>query len=76
MEQVYNAEIQNNQIKWLHGIPKWVTDEKTYKVEIRILKTEDEIPKNDIVEFFRNSPLFGVELDLERDKDTGREIDL
>ena len=29
-----------------------------------------------IVEFFRESPLVGVELDLDRDKDPGRDIDL
>lgn len=29
-----------------------------------------------LVEFFRNSPLVGVELDIERNKDTGRDIDL
>ena len=32
-------------------------------------------PKS-IVQFFRESPLVGVELDLERDKDRGREIAL
>jgi prevent-host-death family protein len=32
-------------------------------------------PKN-LVRFFRESPLVGVELDLERAKDTGRDIDL
>ena len=32
-------------------------------------------PKS-IVQFFRESPLFGVELDLERNKDTGRDIEL
>jgi len=32
-------------------------------------------PKS-IVQFFRESPLVGVELDLERDKDTGRDITL
>lgn len=30
-------------------------------------------PKS-IVQFFRQSPLVGVDLDLERDKDTGRDI--
>jgi antitoxin Phd len=30
-------------------------------------------PKS-LVQFFRESPLVGVELDLERDKDTGRDI--
>jgi hypothetical protein len=29
-----------------------------------------------LVEFFRRSPLVGLELDLERDKDTGRDIDI
>lgn len=32
-------------------------------------------PKS-IVQFFRQSPLFGAELDLERDKDAGRDIEL
>ena len=32
-------------------------------------------PKS-LVEFFRNSPLYGVELDLQRDPDTGREVEL
>ena len=29
-----------------------------------------------LVEFFQNSPLHGMALDLERSKDTGRDIDL
>jgi len=32
-------------------------------------------PKS-IVQFFRESPLVGVDLDLERDKDTGSDIEL
>jgi antitoxin Phd len=32
-------------------------------------------PKS-IVQFFRESPLVGVDLDLERDKDSGRDIEL
>jgi hypothetical protein len=32
-------------------------------------------PKS-LVQFFRESPLVGVKLDLERDKDTGRDIAL
>ncbi len=32
-------------------------------------------PKS-IVQFFRESPLVGVNLDLERDKDTGRDVKL
>jgi antitoxin Phd len=32
-------------------------------------------PKS-LVQFFRDSPLVGVDLDLERDRDPGREVDL
>lgn len=42
-------------------------------------KTENENEKNEpkesIVDFFRNSPLFGLDLDLTRDDDYGRDID-
>ena len=33
-------------------------------------------PPKTLVEFFRTSPLVGVELDLERQKDEGREVEL
>ena len=39
------------------------------------LMVKSHQPKS-IVEFFRASPLVGVDLDLERDKDTGRPIEL
>ena len=29
-----------------------------------------------ILQFFRDSPLAGIDLDLERDRDTGRDVDL
>jgi antitoxin Phd len=32
-------------------------------------------PKS-LVQFFRESPLMGLDIDLERDKDTGRDIEL
>jgi prevent-host-death family protein len=31
-------------------------------------------PQSDLAEFFRNSPLRGADLDLDRNKDLGREI--
>ena len=33
-------------------------------------------PKDSLVDFFRNSPLAGVELDITRSRDTGRTIKL
>ena len=41
--------------------------------ESLLLKTRQ--PKS-IVQFFRESPLVGVDLDLERDRDIGRDIEL
>lgn len=32
--------------------------------------------KEDVVSFFKNSPLYGIDLDLNRDKSNIREIDL
>ncbi len=39
------------------------------------LTAKSHQPKS-IVQFFRESPLVGVDLDLERDRDTGRDIGL
>jgi prevent-host-death family protein len=33
-------------------------------------------PKSDLVDFFKNSPLHDIDIDLERDKDLPREIEL
>jgi Arc/MetJ-type ribon-helix-helix transcriptional regulator len=33
-------------------------------------------PKKSLIEFFRESPLVGLELDLDRDSDAGRDIEL
>jgi len=37
---------------------------------------ESPKPKKSLSEFLRESPLVGLELDVERDKDTGRDIEL
>ena len=39
------------------------------------LTAKSHQPKS-LVQFFRESPLVGIELDLERDPDPGRDIDL
>jgi len=39
------------------------------------LTVKSRQPKS-IVQFFRQSPLAGIKLDLDRDKDTGRDIEL
>jgi antitoxin Phd len=43
--------------------------------EYNRLVGKSQQPKS-LVQFFRESPLMGLELDLERDQDTGRDIEL
>ncbi len=47
-----------------------ISDEEYHR-----LKAKSHQPKS-IVQFFRESPLVGVELDLERQEDVGRDIEL
>jgi hypothetical protein len=77
MEHTYNAELINNQITWLEEKPKRLYKNRRYRIKV-ILETvkEDKRTGRDLIESFRNSPLFGIELDLARDKDMGRDIEL
>lgn len=62
----------------LHGGPQIITH-KGVKTAIILSIHEYEgliAPKTGIVDFFRKSPLYGIELDLKRDKDTPREVEL
>ena len=62
----------------LHKGPQWITRRGQDAVvvvsapEYRKLKKT----KGSLVEFFRESPLFGQELDLRRTKETARKVDL
>ncbi len=47
-----------------------ISDEQYHRLTVK-----SHQPKN-LVQFFRESPLVGVELDLERAKDAGRDIEL
>jgi antitoxin Phd len=47
-----------------------ISDEEYHR-----LTTRTRQPKR-LVQFFRESPLVGVKLDLEREKDTGRDVEL
>jgi hypothetical protein len=40
------------------------------------LEKDGVVQPNSLVQFLRESPLVGLELDLERDKDAGRDIEL
>lgn len=61
--------------------PQWVTRQGKDSVvvvaaeEFQRLKVRSRQPES-LVEFFANSPLTGVNLDLDRTADYGREVDL
>ena len=62
-----------------HGIQFITCQNQTKVVVLSIQDYQNLLPKGDrlnLVEFFQQSPLYGVPLDLERDQDTGRDIDL
>lgn len=68
-EVVRKAQSEGPQVITLHGTDAAVVvSAKDYGRLSR--------PKGKLVDFFRKSPLIGVELNLTRDKDTGRRIEL
>ena len=69
------SEVVNEALR--HG-PQIVT---RHGIEtVVILSTQDyqrlSAPKGGLVDFFQQSPLQGAVLDLERSRDTGRDVDL
>lgn len=67
MEQVFNAELLNNKLTWLDEVPLTLDKRKKYKVKVYIEpKEKNRRTGKELVEAFRNSPLFGLELDLVR----------
>ncbi|MBI5511574.1 MAG: type II toxin-antitoxin system Phd/YefM family antitoxin [Deltaproteobacteria bacterium] len=69
-EVVRKANQEGPQVITLHGRDAVVVVAAT---EFRRLAHR---PKGDLVSFLRKSPLAGVTLDLTRDRDTGRRVDL
>ena len=68
-EVVRKAQREGPQVITLHGADAAVVvSAKDYGRLSR--------PKGKLVDFFRKSPLVGIELNLTRDRDTGRRIEL
>jgi len=54
-----------------------VVKEEDYQERLEITyQSSSQNSTRNLKDFFRNSPLYGVELDLERDKSHSREIEL
>jgi antitoxin Phd len=61
-----------------HDGPQIVT--RHGKESVVVLAIEDyqklSRPKSDLLSFFKNSPLFGLDIDLARDKSSSRDIEV
>ncbi len=64
--------------KALHQGPQVITRRGTETAVVMSMNDYRKMrqPETDLVRFFQASPLAGVELDLERARDTGRDVDL
>lgn len=78
--QLQDAKSKFSQLveKALHQGPQFVTKHGNNAVVILSFKEYQEItkPKSDLVGFLRNSPLGNIELDILRDKNPPRDIEL
>ena len=76
MLKTYKAEINKNSIKWIDDKPEESKKTDTFMAYVTIIKNEekDKTSSGTLVDFFRNSPLYDSGIELERDKDTGREV--
>jgi len=73
--ETLKKEIDNVQDQYLIVLFKII---KTFEIPDEsddFLEIETE-PQNSLVEFFENSPLYDSGINLERDKDFGREVNL
>ena len=76
MLKTYKAQINKNSIQWIDEKPEELQKNNSIIAYVTILEDgkKRNASKNTLVEFFRNSPFCDSEIDLSRDKDTGREI--
>ena len=60
------------------GTPQTITLRGTPAAVVVSFEKYQELtrPRSPLSEFFRSSPFHGIELDLERSRDAGREIEL
>jgi hypothetical protein len=83
MLRTYKAILKDDNLKWVDEKPDNLSMINKSLVYVTILDEDipGEIPDrekntNTLVDFFKNSPLYGSQLDLERDNDFGREVEI
>lgn len=76
--QEAKSKFSNLVEKALHQGPQFVTKHGNNAVVILSFKEYQDMtkPKSDLVAFLRSSPLVNIELDISRDKNAPRDIEL
>jgi len=78
MLKTYKAKISRNKIKWIDDRPEEFEKNDTLNAYVTIINNSDKktASLHSLVDFFRNSPLCDSGIEIERDKDFGREVNL
>lgn len=78
MLKTYKAQINKNLIQWIEDQPEELKRNNTLIAYVTIIQSKNikNHSQQSLVDFFHNSPLFDSGIDFERDKDTGREVQL
>ena len=81
MLRSYKAIVTNDRLKWIEEKPPQLDEDRDVYVQVTVLDnklpgSKQQEKTNTLVEFFRESPLYGSDIDLERDGDYGREVHL
>jgi hypothetical protein len=79
MLRTYEAVLHKDRLEWVDEKPSVLQESKDIHVHVTILEEKAGIeekmkPKGTLVDFFRDSPLFDLDIHLERDSDCGREV--
>ncbi len=68
--------VQDQYLVVLYKIVKALETKGQWENFVKKVKKQKKEDKNNLVEFFENSPLYNSGINLERDKDLGREVKL
>jgi hypothetical protein len=68
--------VQDQYLVVLYKIVKALETKDQWEDFVKKVEKQKKEDKNNLVEFFENSPLYNSGIDLERDKDLGREVKL
>jgi hypothetical protein len=68
--------VQDQYLGVLFKIVKALETKDQWEDFVKKVEKQKKEDKNNLVEFFENSPLYNSGIDLERDKDLGREVKL